>query len=694
MSAAWTSPPQGSPLSSPDPTPRDAAPDRVAQLLLGVGAIAVLVALSFLATSIGGSSGSISTSNDAGEGGGDGTLGGRPVTSALAGVSGRFTLAVSESGDPGPPLVVVSVEEEQICSVLRGDGAASWADSQVEWSMVGTRLDDGDTPVNVSTSGSYISSCYRPSQSLGIGVHSVRWISGDRELVDAVVVSDAAATGLVEIHNVTGAEVCAMRISPVEIATSSNDLAGILGHGRRTRLELAIGPARFEADSCNGELVGSGQIIVGSQLSVVVLGDQVVLDQDETDPIEPGDDQSDLSTAVELDAAPFAFGSVWASLVSDVGVAQDRLVFVGPENESNFCLTWEYRNVPAGSAFELVWSVDGVTGPGDVSSGVTSPPADGNFWGCYGNPNGLPDGLYEAEWRIDGVRVFSESIIVGPAQAAELRLRNDSGTAICGVLAGLPGSSSLGLDRLDENLAPGQAVTVPVATGSVDVQVEACNGSRLLDVAGLVVGPEGSDLVIEASPFAFGSVWASLVSDVGVAQDRLVFVGPENESNFCLTWEYRNVPAGSAFELVWSVDGVTGPGDVSSGVTSPPADGNFWGCYGNPNGLPDGLYEAEWRIDGVRVFSESIIVGPAQTTFLDLVNESSAPVCSAYLSVAGSTSSGLNELTEELAVGDSIRLDATVGPHDLRIELCDGRFVWASAEAMIPPEGGAVLVTA
>lgn len=53
-------------------------------------------------------------------------------------------------------------------------------------------------------------------------------------------------------------------------------------------------------------------------------------------------------------------------------------------------------------------------------------------------------------------------------------------------------------------------------------------------------------------------------------------------------------------------------------------------------------HEAEWRIDGERVFSESI----------------------------------------------------TVGPHDLRIELCDGRFVWASAEAMIPPEGGAVLVTA
>ena len=674
-------------MSSRELTSGEASGDRVAHILLGVGALAVVVALSFLATAISGSAG-----KGAGEGGGDGALGGRPVTSAQAPVTARFALSVSESGRPGPPVVVISAEEPQVCSVLLGSGAEGFALADVEWSRAGVVLDGGVTPVVVSTSSSSASSCYRPSGPLDVGVHSVRWSAGDSELIDAVVVGDAVSTGLVEIVNSTDGSVCTVRISPGEVATSSNDLVGVLDENRRTRLAVSTGPHRFEAESCAGELVGSGQIDVVSRITLIILGDPVVPIQEDIEPIDPGSDQSDGSAAPELEPGPFAFGAVWTSLASDVGVPQDRLAFVGPENEANFCLTWEYRNVPAGSAFELVWSVDGVTGPGDVSSGTTSPPVDGNFWGCYGNPNGLPDGRYEAEWRIDGATVFSESITVGPAQTTELRLRNDSGIEVCRSFVGLPGSASLGLNRLDGYLAPDATTNVTVATGVVDIQVEACNGSRLLDVAALSVGPDGVDVVIGPRPFAFGAVWTSLASDVGVPQDRLAFVGPENEANFCLTWEYRNVPAGSAFELVWSVDGVTGPGDVSSGTTSPPVDGNFWGCYGNPNGLPDGRYEAEWRIDGATVFSESITVGRAEESFVEVVNQSTVPVCAVYLSAAGSSTNGLNELGEELGVGASVRLEVGTGTHDLVVERCDGRLAWVGTDVVVSSDGGVVAV--
>ncbi len=177
-------------------------------------------------------------------------------------------------------------------------------------------------------------------------------------------------------------------------------------------------------------------------------------------------------------------------------------------------------------------------------------------------------------------------------------------------------------------------------------------------------------------PGAFAPVWTLGVDDTGNPTDPIL-AAVSGTTNICLTWQYERVPVGSSFDLVWSVDGVTGEGDISSGTTGPPENGSFFGCYGNPNGLPDGLYQAEWRINGTPVFIEAILVGGnRQRIDVVVTNASIEPICVVSIAPNAAVSWGLNELSAAVQPGESVVLSSVTGLHDIRGIDCLGNTIF------------------
>ncbi len=185
---------------------------------------------------------------------------------------------------------------------------------------------------------------------------------------------------------------------------------------------------------------------------------------------------------------PFAHSAVWALGVDGDGFPVDPIVS-GSEATTQVCLTWVYENVPRGAAFDLVWSIDGATGPGDIASGTNQGETNGEFFGCYGNGSApLPQGRLEARWDIDGDPVFSEAIYVGPNRdVLPLTLRNTTDEPLCVIAATPAGARSFGTNDLFDVLDPGQSVTLDVARGAHDVAVIDCLGQVVLVLEGLAV---------------------------------------------------------------------------------------------------------------------------------------------------------------------------------------------------------------
>ena len=188
---------------------------------------------------------------------------------------------------------------------------------------------------------------------------------------------------------------------------------------------------------------------------------------------------------------PIAFAPVWSLGVDQSGNPTSPIL-AATSGTTDICLTWQYLRVPVGSPFNLVWSINGVTGEGDVSSGTTGPPVDGSFFGCYGNPNGLIDGLYEAEWQINGETVFIEALLVGGnRQTVQVEVFNDSIEPICVVSITPTGAVSWGLNELSAQLLPGEQIFLSSVTGLQDVRAIDCLGNTVLDERGIDVGSGG-----------------------------------------------------------------------------------------------------------------------------------------------------------------------------------------------------------
>ena len=95
-------------------------------------------------------------------------------------------------------------------------------------------------------------------------------------------------------------------------------------------------------------------------------------------------------------------------------------------------------------------------------------------------------------------------------------------------------------------------------------------------------------------------------------------------------------------------------------------------CIEDDNGLAAGVYEVVWLIEDELVFGEAIIVGSGTTATIEVVNNTSIPLCVIQFNPNPSATWGLNEIDEPLLPGDSVFLEAGVGPVDGRIIDCDG----------------------
>lgn len=208
-------------------------------------------------------------------------------------------------------------------------------------------------------------------------------------------------------------------------------------------------------------------------------------------PIPISQPQTEEPTDIESD--PRAFGSQWSLGVDQVGVPID-LIVSGTSQTTQICLTWQYENLAQGAEWEIVWAVDGQTGPGDIASGVNQGPVEGNFWGCYTNgSNGdpLPESLIEAQWIVDGELIFGDAIFVGEGrEPSQLNIVNSSREEVCAVLFAPTRSAAgvVGTDRLNGILAPGEQISFNVGSGRYDVAVVNCLGQAFFsDDGGLEV---------------------------------------------------------------------------------------------------------------------------------------------------------------------------------------------------------------
>ncbi len=148
---------------------------------------------------------------------------------------------------------------------------------------------------------------------------------------------------------------------------------------------------------------------------------------------------------------------------------------------------------------------------------------------------------------------------------------------------------------------------------------------------------------------------------------------PQGAAQICLSWRYEGVPTGSAFEVVWFVDGAVEPAAGVTGTTSGPEADAFFACISNPDGLAFALYEVAWFIDEVPVFSEAVRYGPdgAQVQ-LDVVNETTSDVCVAQFSPSGAITFGLNDLSTPIPPGGAASIQVVTGSYDVRVIDCDG----------------------
>ena len=206
-------------------------------------------------------------------------------------------------------------------------------------------------------------------------------------------------------------------------------------------------------------------------------------------PIDQG--EPPVATPMSL-GRPAVDNPVWTERVDANGLPV-RPVLAADAGSPELCLTWDYVNVPDGSAFEVIWLIDGVADPSAGVVGTTTGPASSSFFACIGNDDGLADGTYEVIWFVEGEPVFAEAAFVGGERAPiDIEVTNDSGVDICVVQLTPSTSQTFGLNDLDDVLPPGGTVTIPLASGAYAARVIDCDGVvRFEDPVGAVLDRSG-----------------------------------------------------------------------------------------------------------------------------------------------------------------------------------------------------------
>ncbi len=198
-------------------------------------------------------------------------------------------------------------------------------------------------------------------------------------------------------------------------------------------------------------------------------------------------------SSVKIENPRFALGRDGNVPVDEVVTAQAGI----PE----LCFFVDWSGIPFGTSWEGAWFVDGEIQPGLGSTDqIWLIEEEGqNFWLCAREQNalGLPAGVYEIGFFLEGMVLFAEGIELTPepVEVVTVTWANDTDGEIC-ALAVNPFSDSgqVGLNELDagDSIPPGDSRTLDLPIGRVAVEAYNCDDEPVADAfEGLdITGPK------------------------------------------------------------------------------------------------------------------------------------------------------------------------------------------------------------
>lgn len=162
---------------------------------------------------------------------------------------------------------------------------------------------------------------------------------------------------------------------------------------------------------------------------------------------------------------------------------------------------------------------------------------------------------------------------------------------------------------------------------------------------------------------------------------------PSGATDVCVFWDYHGMQDGMRWSLFWFRNGA--PQHEYSSLDegwAGGAQGTWWACVFNSEGLEDGLYEVIFEIDGEAITSDSVFVGGDRSlALIELINRSGQVLCYVYISPTMAQNWGLDELgeTEVVNPGESRKFTLATGMYDVLIEDCDGFVLYEQYDVQV-----------
>ncbi len=198
-------------------------------------------------------------------------------------------------------------------------------------------------------------------------------------------------------------------------------------------------------------------------------------------------------TGVEFENPRFALGREGNAPVDEVITAQAGI--------SELCFFVDWSGIPLGTNWDGAWFIDGDIQPSLGSNDRTwDIEEEGqNFWLCAEERNalGLPAGVYEIGFFLEGMLLFVEGIELtpGPIDVVTVTWANDTDGEICALAVNpLSDSGQVGLNELEagDSILPGDSRTLELPVGRVAVEAYDCADEPVADAfEGLdITGPK------------------------------------------------------------------------------------------------------------------------------------------------------------------------------------------------------------
>lgn len=195
--------------------------------------------------------------------------------------------------------------------------------------------------------------------------------------------------------------------------------------------------------------------------------------------VSPYDSQSEV-TAPNFDDLVFVN-------VDDPNIP-GQAVAAFPSEILAMCADFAFSGMTDGASWSYRWVLDGVTVLVD-NEVLWEHGTSGHYGLCLQDEIALVPGNYEISIYVAGELVIADGIVVG-SPATEFVFTNDSSSDFCGLWITAVTAEYWGLNHLTTVLESGSTITLSIAEGTYDIEVDDCNGTLVFEEANVLVdGP-------------------------------------------------------------------------------------------------------------------------------------------------------------------------------------------------------------